>query len=84
MAEVSVTLPADLQRHIEARAYDAGLADPASYLRALAEQDQEDYRADVARVQALIDEGIASGIVDEEPEAVLRKIIAEFPTAERG
>ena len=76
MARVSVTLSADLQRHLATRAADGGFGDPGAYLRALAEQDRNDYRADVARVQALIDEGLASGIVDQEPEEVLRKIIA--------
>ena len=59
MAHVSVDLSAELQRHIDARAADAGIGDSAAYLRALAEQDRAIYRADVARVQALIDEGIA-------------------------
>lgn len=45
--------------------------------------DAERFRAaEVARVQALLDEGWASGIIDEEPEVVLARIIAEIGAKE--
>lgn len=76
MAQVSVTLSADLQRHLAARAADGGHGNPAAYLTALAEQDRAMYRADVARVQALIDEGFASGIIERDALEVVDEIIA--------
>ena len=78
MAQVSVDLSNDLQHHVDTRAADAGLGDSAAYLRALAEQDRAAYRADVARVQALINEGIASGIDPRTPEQVLDEVIARI------
>ncbi len=76
MAQISVDLPADLQRHVDARAAAGNFGGSAAYLRALAEQDQAAYKADVARVQALIDEGIASGVCEKDAFEVLDEIIA--------
>lgn len=74
-----VALPAALQRYVDARVAAEGYANPADFLRDLIQRDQDDYEEDVRRVQQLIDEGIASGVVDAEPEEILRRIIAEMP-----
>ncbi len=79
MAQVSVILSMDLQRHIDARAADGGFGDTAAYLRALAEQDRNAYQADVVRVQALIDEGLASSVVDASVDEIFDRLIAEDP-----
>ena len=76
MAHISVDLSPDLQRHLASRAADGGFGDSGAYLRALAEQDRVAYRADVARVQALIDEGFASGVCEKDAFAVIDEIIA--------
>ena len=76
MAQTTVTLPADLQRYADNRVEMEGFSDRSAYLRALVERDQDRYRADVARVQALIDEGMASGIVDRDALEILDEIIA--------
>lgn len=60
MAQLHVSLPADLQRYVEGRAS----------------------AADVRRVRLLVEEGIASGIVDREPEDILDEVIAEIRTAD--
>ena len=78
MAQLDIPLPADLQRHVDARVSRDGFNDTAAYLRALIERDQHVYEADVRRVRALIEEGIASGIVDREPEDILDEIIADI------
>ena len=78
MNDLSVALPNDLRRYVEARVAQEGFADPAEYLRDLVRRDQNDYEADVKRVQALIQEGRDSGIVDAEPEAILDEIIADI------
>ena len=76
MPNISVSLSPDLQRHVDARAEGGGYADSSAYLRALAERDQAAYRADVARVQALIDEGLASGVCEKNAFEVLDEVIA--------
>ncbi|WP_286165004.1 hypothetical protein [Arthrobacter sp. TPD3018] len=78
MAQLHVSLPADLERYVDGRVSAEGFANQAAFVRDLIERDQDAYVADVQRVQALIDEGIASGIIDREPQDVLREIIAEI------
>ena len=82
MAQLHVSLPADLQHYVDGRVSAEGFADPAAYLRDLIERDQDMYQADVRRVQALIAEGIASGIIDREPEDILDEVIAEILAAD--
>ena len=82
MAQLHVSLPADLQHYVDGRVSAEGFADPAAYLRDLIERDQDAYQADVRRVQVLIAEGIASGIIDREPEDILDEIIAEILAAD--
>lgn len=79
MAQVSINLPPYLQHHIDSRVEHGDYADPAAYVRSLVERDQQAYLADVTRVQALIDEGIASGIVERDALDVLDEIIAGIP-----
>ena len=74
--QFSLAMPADMRRWVDARVARDGYGDVADYLRDLIERDQQDHEADVRRVRGLIDEGIASGIVDAEPEAVLDETIA--------
>ena len=81
MVQLSVPLPADLQRWVDSRVAAEGFADAADYVRQLVQRDQDEYEEDVRRVRALIDEGIASGIVDAEPEDILDEILAEIRTA---
>ncbi|WP_141243915.1 ribbon-helix-helix domain-containing protein [Sphingomonas lenta] len=81
MTQLSVPMPDDLQRWVDSRVAAEGYADAADYVRQLVQRDQDEYEADIRRVQALIDEGLASGIIDAEPEDVLREIIAEMREA---
>lgn len=74
MANLSVAVSEDLHDRLRSRVAHTGYVDTDEYLRELIERDQAEYEADVRRVQGLIDEGIASGIVDAEPEDVLRRI----------
>jgi antitoxin ParD1/3/4 len=78
MSDVSVSLPADLQSYVDARVAQEGFADSADFLRDLVRRDQDEYEADVRRVQQLIQEGIDSGIVDAEPEDILDEILADM------
>lgn len=83
MAQLSVSMPADLQRWVDRCVAAEGFADAAEYMRQLVQRDQDEYEADIRRVQALIDEGLASGVAEGRPEDLLREVIAE-PHDERG
>lgn len=76
MADLSISLPTELQSYVESRVAIEGFSDPAAFLRDLVERDHAAYEADVARVRTMIQEGIDSGIVDAEIDEVLDEIIA--------
>lgn len=79
MVQVSVSLPSELQRHVDARVATGAFASSSAYLQALVERDQDEHRREVARVQALIDEGLASGVVDRDALTVLDELIERIP-----
>ena len=80
MIDVSKDFPRDLQQWIGRRIADGAYANEADYLRDLVRRDLQQLM-EIERVQALIDEGFASGVVDAEPEDVLRDIMARIPAA---
>jgi antitoxin ParD1/3/4 len=60
MATMNVSLPAPMKAWVEERSVDGRYANSSDYVRDLIRKDQD--RAEgIAEIQALIDEGIASG-----------------------
>ena len=78
MEHLRLSLTPDLQRYVDGRVSAEGYADPAEFVRDLVQRDQAAYEADVVRVQALIQEGRDSGIIEIEPEVILDEIIARL------
>jgi antitoxin ParD1/3/4 len=76
MTELSLTVPPDLQRWLELRLSQGRYADAGDYVRDLIRRDQDAEAEDTAWVTAMLEEGLASGVVDKEPEDVIEEIIA--------
>ncbi|MFY8076053.1 MAG: ribbon-helix-helix domain-containing protein, partial [Sphingorhabdus lacus] len=51
----------------------------SDYMRDLVRRDQEAAMDDATWLRGLVAEGLASGVIDKEPEDVLREIMAEHP-----
>lgn len=66
MAVLNVSLPDDLGEWARARAAEGCFADPADYVRDTMQRERE-YQDKLARLQAAIDEGLASGVSDRDP-----------------
>lgn len=79
MTQLTISMPPALQNWVDARIAEGAYADASDYLRDLVRRDQAEAAADRRWLKAMIDEGLASGIIDREPEAVLDEIIAEDP-----
>lgn len=79
MAELTISIPPSLKNWIDARIAQGLYADAADYVRDLLRRDQEQSADDGSWLRAQIQDGLASGIVDAEPEDVLDAIIAEDP-----
>lgn len=60
MATMNISLPDQMKTFAEAQAHDGRYSNVSDYIRDLIRRDQA-RRAALAEVQALIDEGLASG-----------------------
>jgi antitoxin ParD1/3/4 len=72
-------MPDALSEWVAARVAEGRYADAAEYVRDLVRRDQEAAEDDTRWVRAMIEEGLASGIIDAEPEDVLKEIMARLP-----
>jgi len=74
----TVSMPPALQAWVDARLAEGAYADVAEYLRSLVLRDQQ--MAEEERwVCAAIEEGLASGVLDQDPREVIAEILAEDP-----
>jgi len=76
MSQVTVPLSPDLRGFVDERASSEGMTDPADFVRAVLERERRAYQDDVARVQKLIDDGIASGVCEQDAFQVLDEVFA--------
>jgi antitoxin ParD1/3/4 len=79
MTQLTISMPPALQSWVDARLAQGRYADAAEYLRDLVRRDQELAEDDARWVRAMVEEGLSSGIVDAEPEDVLKEIMARIP-----
>lgn len=78
MTTLNISMPPALQNWVDAQVAQGRYADAADYLRDLVRRDQETASDHRRWVQTMIDEGLASGVLDAEPEDVLREIMAQI------
>jgi antitoxin ParD1/3/4 len=79
MTQLTISMPPALQSWVEAQIAAGRYTDAADYLRGLVRRDRESSEADAQWVRGMVHEGLASGVVDAEPEDVLREIMARIP-----
>ena len=79
MSQLSVTMPENLQSWIKSRLAGGDYADEGDYLRELVRRDQADASEERRWLKAMIDEGIASGVLERDADEVFAEIIAEDP-----
>lgn len=78
MTELTISIPPQLQSLIEARLADGAYVDAADYVRDLLRQDAR-AEQERAHLRELIEEGLASGVLDQEPQHIIAELIAEDP-----
>lgn len=79
MAQLNISVPDALKGWIDSRLAEGRFSSPSDYLRDLVRRDQE-RASETAWVQAMIDEGLASETLDEDPRDVIDHILAEGRT----
>ena len=77
MSQLNVSVPPTLKSWIDHRVSEGRYSSASDYIRDLVRRDQDAAREETEWLRGLIAEGLASGVVDEEPETVLRNIMAE-------
>lgn len=83
MTDMTISVPPELKQWIDERVALGPYADAADYVRDLLRRDQEQSAGEAEWLKAMIDEGLQSGRIHENPKDVLRDIMSEFP-ANRG
>jgi antitoxin ParD1/3/4 len=75
----TLSFPPALQAWVDARIAEGRYADVAEYVRDLVRRDQEAIVEERNWVRAMIQEGLDSGVLDQDAEEILDEIIAEDP-----
>lgn len=76
MAQLNLSLPPALKNWVDTKVAEGRYSSASDYLRDLVRRDQEAAMTETEWLRGLVAEGLASDIVDEEPEAVIENIIA--------
>ena len=77
MAQLTISMPDALQEWVDAQVAQGRYVDAADYLRDLVRLDQRS--DDRLWLKAMIDEGLASGVIDRDMDEIIDDIIAEDP-----
>lgn len=83
MTDMTISVTPALKQWIDERVALGQYADAAEYVRELLRRDQEQSAGEAEWLKAMIDEGLQSGRLHENPRYVLREIMTEYP-ANRG
>lgn len=81
MAQMNISLPDALKSWAEARVAEGRYSSTSDYVRDLMRRDQ-DHAEKLARLQAAIDEGLASGVSDRDPFDYLDALRAKLRSAD--
>lgn len=78
MTQITISIPPHLQSAIEARLAQGAYLDAGDYVRDLLRRDAR-VQDERAQLRELIDEGLASGVLDQDPRAIIDELLAEDP-----
>ena len=83
MATMNISLPDPMKDWVETQAQGGRFSNTSDYVRDLIRKDQ-DRAAKIARLQTLINEGLASGISDRSMEEILEEARAQAGVSAKG
>ena len=75
MAQMNISVPEGLKKWAEQRVAEGRYASTSDYMRDLMRRDQEEAE-EIAWLQAEIDKGRASGVLEQDASEVLKDIMA--------
>ncbi|HMT44597.1 MAG TPA: type II toxin-antitoxin system ParD family antitoxin [Chakrabartia sp.] len=77
MAQLNVSIPPALKSWIDMRVAEGRYSSASDYVRDLVRRDQDSADDETEWLKGLIAEGLASPVVDMEPEDIIEEIIAK-------
>ena len=77
MPQLNLSIPPALKNWVDTKVAEGRYSSASDYVRDLVRRDQEATGQEIEWLRGLISEGLASGLVDEEPEDVIERIIAK-------
>jgi antitoxin ParD1/3/4 len=77
MATMNISLPEQMKSWVEAQSIDGKYSNSSDFVRDLIRREQV-RKEKIAHVQAMVDEGIASGISERSVDDILREVQAEM------
>ncbi|GLT01074.1 antitoxin [Sphingobium jiangsuense] len=77
MSQLNISIPPALKSWIDNRVTEGRYSSASDYIRDLVRRDQDASKEEIQWLRGLIAEGLASGAVDDEPEAVIETLIAK-------
>lgn len=79
MSQLNVSIPPALKSWIDVRVAEGRHSSASDYMRDLIRRDQESAGDETVWLRGLIEEGLASGVIEKDAKDVLREIMAERP-----
>lgn len=79
MAQLNISLPDGLKKWAELRVAEGRYSSTSDLVRDLLRKDQDSAADETVWLQAMIDEGLASGICEKDAFETLADVIAEIP-----
>lgn len=83
MATMNISLPEQMKTWVEAQSEDGKYSNSSDFVRDLIRREQV-RKEKIAHVQAMVDEGIASGISDRTVDDIMHEVEAELATETHG
>jgi antitoxin ParD1/3/4 len=76
MPQMNLSFPPALKDWVDNKVAEGRYSSASDYIRDLVRRDLESAMTETEWLRYLVAEGLASGVVDEEPETVIENIIA--------
>ena len=77
MSQLNVSIPPALKAWIETRVAEGRYSSASDYMRELVRRDQDSAADETVWLKGLIEEGLASGVIEKDAREVIEDIIAE-------
>ncbi len=77
MSQLNVSIPPALKSWVDARVAEGRYSSASDYVRDLVRRDQDSASDETVWLRGLIEEGLASGVIEKDASEVIEDIIAE-------